>query len=279
MREQIEALERTRNELFAQIEGKNQRSGNELVDEARILNTQIRNAYDRLLARLSNSGANARSESLVGFIRGQFELTTTHKDAPGPYAQPITLPIRIVDTMFIVGSFTVKFPPFPTPIGDNTMTITKASGGVGSYNAGQIVVPVVLRIDHSVTLGDIELDSTLNLVLSTNPPGSPITPAPNGAVRLFGSGVFDGGFLAGVTGTISIAGVSDVAPRPNVEVPDVLEVGRDVAIRYLKDAKLEAKLTGVNSPDSWVYRQTPKGGEMVPEGSTVTLLLRDGPIP
>jgi hypothetical protein len=277
MREQIEMLERTRDEVHARIQSSAGSEQNALVEEARVLNTQIRNAYDRLVTQLAIGEANSGRDSLAGAIKGEFQLTTTFNGAAGPFKHPITLPIRIENTVISVGSFIIKF-TFPTPLGTNTMTITKARGGTGSYGAGRIVLPITLRFDQSIDPG-FEVDSMLDLVLSTDPPGSAITPGPNGAVTLVGSGVFTGGVLAASSATIVIVGDSTVAPRPIVEVPDVLEVGRDVAIRYLKDAKLQARLVGETGPDSWVYRQSPKGGARVPEGTTVTLSLRDGPIP
>ena len=98
-----------------------------------------------------------------------------------------------------------SFPPIISTVGPFTVTVTKTSGGSGSYARGHIVLPLGLHFAVSGPLGNSDLSTTL----TTDPPGSPVTPEPLGAVTLVGSGILQGGVVGGrkcdltVTGTIS----------------------------------------------------------------------------
>jgi hypothetical protein len=81
-----------------------------------------------------------------------------------------------------------------TPLGDDTVTVTRTSGGTGAYASGHIVLPLGLHFAHSNIFFS---DSDLSITLTTDPPGSPVTPEPFGAVTVVGSGIFQGGVLGG----------------------------------------------------------------------------------
>jgi hypothetical protein len=74
-----------------------------------------------------------------------------------------------------MGAFpTISVGPISTPLGSNTITVTKKSGGNGGFdlNSGARLVPVTLRFDHS--LPDLFVgDSDLPLVLTTGTATSP----------------------------------------------------------------------------------------------------------
>ena len=82
-----------------------------------------------------------------------------------------------------------------------TVTVTKTSGGSGSYANGHIALPLGL---HFAGSGGISAD--LSLTLTTDPPGSPVNPDPLGAVTLAGSGTFQGGILGGQSCNVTIIG-------------------------------------------------------------------------
>jgi beta-lactam-binding protein with PASTA domain len=62
-------------------------------------------------------------------------------------------------------------------------------------------------------------------------------------------------------------------------VPHVRELRFAPAAGPVRAARLVPEVVGTQRPDSWVWRQSPRGNAIVPSGSTVTLQLRSGPIP
>jgi hypothetical protein len=156
---------------------------------------------------------NTPAAALDATFTGNATITTTYAQAPGPYVESIEIGLNFNDarTAINITSFPViKTEPFSTPFGTNVTTITKIGGGSGTYNAGAISMPLTLRFDHSIDLPLFQEDSTLEVVLSTDPPGTPVDTA--GAVKLVGAGNFQGGILNGSTGTLIIEGT--VAPVP-----------------------------------------------------------------
>lgn len=248
-----------------------------LMERLRALDAQIRAAQDRLADCL---GASQPPQTPIeGQFAGTATLTTTFPQARGPFARPVQFRIMINAARTTITLTT--FPPiqvtFNTPLGRNTTTITRSSGGSGSYAAGRIRMPLGLRFDQSHILAR---GSDLNVMLSTDPPGSPLSPQPFGNLTLVGSGTFQGGTLGGQTGTLNIRGtLSAVVPPPTTTVPNVRELRRDLAVAQVVAARLVPRSTGVDQPDAWVFTQSPSPGTVVNEGSTVTLQLRTGPIP
>lgn len=151
-------------------------------------------------------GAAVCAADLPAVFSGSATMSTSHPNARGPFTERITLDVNAAncrETLSIT-----RFPgvsaTFPTPVGDNTATITLIGGGTGSFNAatGRLEVPVRLRLANTNAFGGV---STIEMTLSTEAAGAARYRA--GAVTLIGSGVFRGGFLDGQTGTFTINGV------------------------------------------------------------------------
>jgi hypothetical protein len=68
-------------------------------------------------------------------------------------------------------------------------------------------------------------------------------------------------------------------PARLVAVPDVFELSTQAASNRVNVAGLLPKFTGVNHTNSWVFSQSPLAGNMAAIGSTVTMVLHDGPRP
>ena len=113
-------------------------------------------------------------------------------------------------TDFTITSFPAISYIFHTPTGNWTLTVTKTSGGTGSYVNGRIVLPLGLHFAVSGLTGSptgSPLDADLSATLTTDPPGSPLTPEPLGTATLVGSGVLQGGVvLNGQNCDVTIAG-------------------------------------------------------------------------
>lgn len=147
---------------------------------------------------------------ILAIFIGQTELTTSHPSAAGPFRNDVTLDLVISgdrSAITITDFPPIKTQPFDTPVGENTTTVTRIGGGTGRYDVGgtpgHIAMPIQLHFDHSL---EVAGDSDLSLELSTDPPGSPVTPEPFGQVSLVGSGQFVEGFLGGETGNLKVAG-------------------------------------------------------------------------
>jgi hypothetical protein len=83
---------------------------------------------------------------------------------------------------------------------------------------------------------------------------------------------------------VSLAGRSlvKISPLPDdglITVPDVLEAPQKIARAAMLAAGLVPKFTGSTQPNSWVFSQSPTVGHIVAPGSTVTIVLRAGPLP
>jgi hypothetical protein len=68
-------------------------------------------------------------------------------------------------------------------------------------------------------------------------------------------------------------------PARLVAVPDVFELSTQAASNSVNVAGLVPKFTGLNYTNSWVFSQSPLAGNMAAIGSTVTMVLHDGPHP
>lgn len=217
---------------------------------------------------------------IEAIFTGISELTTTFTSAPGPYFNDVRFKLLINGdrTVITITSFPAITALFDTPLGSNQTTVTRTGGGTGSYAAGAIVVPITLHFDHSIDLPLYEEDSDLSFELSTDPPGSPVTPEPFGNVTIAGSGRFIGGILGGSTGTLTVRGT--IARAVPTTVPDVRELHHGVAGSQVIAAGLVPRFTGAStSPNAWVFHHSPSAGAIVSRGDTVTMLLRDTPIP
>jgi PASTA domain len=246
------------------------------------INRRLSAARNRLAGCLAAANPPPGPPIEARFV-GTATLTTTFDQASGPYVENVAFNVVLdgARTMITLVSFPIITETFEIDgLGENTTTITRRGGGTGSYNAGSIVLPLALRFDHSIDIPFFQEDSDFNVVLTTAPPGSPLTPEPYGNVTLAGSAVFSGGVLAGDTGTLVVTGtISQFTPPPPVTVPDVRESLKGDAIAELRAVGLGGRSVGTDGPDAWVYRQAPPAGTIVPRGSIVTLQLRVGPRP
>jgi hypothetical protein len=283
IQDEIDGLQQERELLQEQLQEAPPSQKPALIRLIRALNVQILAAQNRLADCIADSGPPPPPPPpLEGRFDGTATITTTFGQAPGPFTQPVRFGVMLngARTVIAITSFPTIQTTFDTSLGRNTTTITRTSGGSGSYAAGNIVMPLGLRFDHSINLPFFEEDSDLNVVLTTNPPGSPVSPEPFGSVTLVGSGTFNGGILGGSTGNLTISGrISAVVPPPTTTVPDVREKRKNQAIAEILAAGLMSRTTGTDGPDAWVYSQSPAAGTVVDQGSIVTLQLRTGPIP
>jgi hypothetical protein len=212
--DEIAALEQERNDLQADLQQAAPGQKAHLATQIKALNSRI--------ATLSNQLADCLRDTpppppppppLQATFAGTATITTTNASAPGPFTSPIVLGL-IFDgarTFVAITSFPpIATAPFPTPVGTNVTTVSRTGGGQGSYAAGAIRMPLILHFDQSIDLPFFEEDSDLSVLLTTDPPGSPVDPA--GSVSLAGSGPFSGGFLGGATGTLTIVGA--ISPVP-----------------------------------------------------------------
>jgi hypothetical protein len=71
----------------------------------------------------------------------------------------------------------------------------------------------------------------------------------------------------------------DVGIAANKTVPNVLHVAAVDAAKKVQAAGLVAKFSGQNGSKSWVFSQSPTAGQVVDEGSTVSMVLHTGPLP
>jgi hypothetical protein len=155
----------------------------------------------------------AATVALLTHFSGQAAITINDPRAPGANVAPLEMDLvfNAARTTVAVANFVpIVTKPFPTPLGMNTTKISLQSGGNGSYNAGNMAISLVLFFDHSIDLLFIKEDSTFPLLLTTDQPGSPVNAA--GDVVLAGTGTFQGGFLNGRTGDVTLTG--RISPHP-----------------------------------------------------------------
>jgi hypothetical protein len=214
---------------------------------------------------------------IEAFFIGFSELTTTNADAPGPYDNDLAFKLNIGGdpARITIENFPTLGALFDTPVGTGTTAITLIGGGTGSYDAGKISMPMTLHFVSTIDTGagNITDTSDLSLVLSTDPPGSPVTPEPFGNVTLFGSGKFVGGHFNGDTGTLTVTG--KIQPFMLVPVPSVLGLFWPEANDDVLAAQLVPEFVappGENIlPTSWVLHQGPGAGDMVEFGTKVVM--------
>lgn len=73
--------------------------------------------------------------------------------------------------------------------------------------------------------------------------------------------------------------VTVAPPPPMVQVPDLEEARLPFALTQLNRVRLRGRVSGPSGGMAWVAAQSPGPGTSVPEGSTVILTTRTGPIP
>ncbi len=149
--------------------------------------------------------AGSCAADLPTMFNGTATMRTSHPNALGPFTQSVTLGINLQNcrTNLSISSFPAISSTFPTPVGENTATLTLIGGGTGPFNSsnGRIEIPVRLRLGNTNSFGGV---STIELTLSTENSGA--ARYRSGQVTLTGSGTFRGGFLDGQTGSFSVTG-------------------------------------------------------------------------
>lgn len=147
--------------------------------------------------------------ALSATFNGTATMTTTNDNARGPFTSDLRLSLSFEDCRATLRI--TEFPPisvtFPTPIGDNTTTVTMPSGGTGTFATGRIDIPVSLRFGNTIAAGGT---SVADMTLSTGSSGG--SPLRDGSVTLVGSGRFRGGFLNGSTCNLIVSGTITPAP-------------------------------------------------------------------
>jgi PASTA domain len=128
---------------------------------------------------------------------------------------------------------------------------------------------IVYRVQTADPLGHAQNGTAPVQLLTTTAlaPGASFTTDAGVTVRV--NSAVAGGFSVGIL---------DSAP-PLVAVPDVIQQFAKNAAQAVRAAGLVPKLAGPNTTRSWVLSQSPAPGRLVAQGSTVTMVLRTGPLP
>jgi hypothetical protein len=281
IQDEIDSLRQERNELQEELQHAPPSEKPALPRLIRRINLQLGGLREQLDDCIASQPAEPPTlPPIEAILTGTSELTTTYASSPGPYYNHVRFKVLINGerTVITITKFPAISTSFDTPLGTNTTVVTRTGGGTGSYNTGAIVIPIRLHFDHSIDLPGYEEDSDLNLTLSTDPPGSPLTPEPFGNVTLVGSGQFIGGILGGETGTLTVSGT--IAEAVPVTVPDVRELYHGYAGSLVFNAGLVPRFTGaIPQGNAWVFSQSPWAGVTASRGDTVTMQLKVGPIP
>ena len=155
-------------------------------------------------------------------IGGQAAITINppSSDVPaGPQTAPATMDMvfNAARTRVAVANFVpIVSPPFQTSQGMNTTTVSLQSGGNGPYIAGTgyMQIDLVLFFDNSVDVIVVDEDATLQLQLTTNPPGGRAVDAA-GNVVLAGRGTFQGGLFGPLNDkTADVRLTGQIKPHP-----------------------------------------------------------------
>jgi hypothetical protein len=174
IQDQIPPVSREIERVLQQIEAAGPNERPQLVQQFRGLTERQRG--------LQNSLADCIANSIVARFNGTFTIKVAGQQASSPIALRVLL--NSAKTVIMLSSF----PPMSSTIGSVTVTVTQKSGGSGSYSGGRIVLPLGLHFEASGSLGN----SDLILALTTDQPGSPVTPEPFGAVTVVGNGIVRG---------------------------------------------------------------------------------------
>jgi hypothetical protein len=209
---EIAGLEAERSRLQEELRRAPPQEKAQLVVEIRQLNRSIAEKNDEFLGCIAD--APPVPLPLAAQLVGTAAITITNPSVPAtPFSAPAVWDLLFDGsrTRVTVASFPpIVSPPFSTPLGANTTTISLQSGGSGAHTAGALTVSLTLLFNHSIDVIFLEEDSTLPMLLSTAAPGSPIDGT--GAVSLVGGGMFQGGFLNGSPASLRVDGV--ISPRP-----------------------------------------------------------------
>jgi hypothetical protein len=190
IQDQIALAEGKVQQALEQLEGTAPGDRAALFQQLKSLTANLHDLQDSLGNCIVNSG------QVVGLFGGTATIVIRNQQGSGNIACS-----TLLDSTRTKFSLT-SFPATSYAVAGMTVTVTKASGGSGSYANGRISLPLGLHFAASGVGAD------LSLTLSTDPPGSPVNPEPLGAVTLVGSGTFRGGgpILDGQNCTVTITG-------------------------------------------------------------------------
>lgn len=144
---------------------------------------------------------------------GTATLTTTLKDAPGPFRTAITMVLRVDDAndQVLVTAFpSISTGPIEDGIGETITLVGVGGPGFGTYSGGLINITLVFLFHPSTIIPRLveDADFTVELRCVDN---RPIDVAGN--LALVGSGPFAGGApLSGNAGTLELDGVLKPVP-------------------------------------------------------------------
>lgn len=204
IQDEIDGLEAERAQLQEELTGAGPAEKMALLRQIVAINRQLAPLRKQLDECIRSHPEPPPVPPIVAIFVGTTTLTTTDPNAPGPFYNDVTLQLQIVEQTITITAFPpLSTDPFSTPLGSDTVTVTRSAGGSGRYDVGgirgHIFMPITLQFRHSLP-GVV--DSELSLDLSTDPPGSPLVPEPFGYVKLEGSGRFVGGYFNDKTGTL-----------------------------------------------------------------------------
>jgi hypothetical protein len=178
---QITLAEARVQDTLEQLEGRAPAERAALFDQLKSLIASLKDLQDKLGNCIVNSN------QVVGLFGGTATIVIQNHQGLGNIACS-----TLLDSTRTKFSLTF-FPPNSYVVGSGiTLTVTKTSGGSGSYANGHISLPQ-LKLHFAVS-GTIVGAADLTLTLSTDGPGgSPVNPEPLGAVTFVGSGPLGGG--------------------------------------------------------------------------------------
>jgi len=155
----------------------------------------------------------ASDDSLISTFTGRAELRTTHPNAPGPFFASIRLSTKFSEcrTALTISDFAPVRVSFNTPLGPNTLSLTVAEQGIGSFNSstGRIAIPVTFNLSNTILFFG---NSRLPLVLATQDVGDMVSRT-TGRATVRGTGTFVGGALNGFQATLVLTGTFSPIPR------------------------------------------------------------------
>jgi PASTA domain-containing protein len=173
------------------------------------------------------------------------------------------------------------------PVG---LTQPPPSGRVTAVRVGAQVPYLMIEARRHVDLFDrgtpsegvivyrVQTSDPLGHAQNATAPVELLTPT---ALAVGGAYVADTGATVSV-GSLTAGGYSVTVADPAsvlVDVPDLFEMKAAAAAHVLQAQGLIPKFSGPNTAHSWVAQQSPVAGTQVAKGSTVSMLLRTGPMP
>lgn len=143
-------------------------------------------------------------------LTGTATLTTTSEHALGPFSLPVTIGLSFNADRTKVKI--VSFPPITLQTDNGPVVVSLAGPAEGPFtkSTGAISLPVRLLFDLPI-VANSELPLTLTTGSAGGVTGSPLNSSTR-AVRLVGSGPFDGGFLDDEVATLTVQGTLGELP-------------------------------------------------------------------